>query len=66
MYHLAYIVLGFQASLQCDRIFDVHLKGNFACADPESLARGGPTLTTFFFVAFFFFLGGGWGGGGAF
>ena len=33
-------------------------EGSSACADPESFARGGPTLTTFFF----FFLG--WGGGG--
>ena len=29
------------------------------CADPESFARGGPTLTMLFF-----FLGGGGGGGG--
>ena len=25
-----------------------------ACADPESCARGGPTLTTFFVVVFVF------------
>ena len=30
-----------------------HAKVGKACADPESFARGGPTLTTFFFVLFF-------------
>ena len=30
---------------------------HFSCADPESFARGGPTLRTFFFsFSFFFFL----------
>ena len=26
-----------------------------SCEDPDSFARGGPTLTTFFFFFFFFF-----------
>ena len=26
------------------------------CADPESFARGGPTLTTFFYIILLFFL----------
>ena len=36
-----------------------------SCADPESFARGGPTLTMSFFsfFFFFFFFGGGGGGG---
>ena len=27
-----------------------------ACADPDSLVRGGPSMTSFFFFCFFFFL----------
>ena len=37
-------------------VFEILERLPYPCADPESFARGGPTLTIFFFFLFYLFI----------